>query len=143
MMSLVLWYSVVPLKCLNVCNVILFILGLFSLVAVLFLSSSYDVLSECFFIVHSFSVFRFSVLSIPLSFSLIGRILGLLPFDGVIDMVLRSVSMSIHLSFINSSVLIPVSFSICRYVAYRLFADDISWSISCSVGMNGNRASRL
>lgn len=34
MMSFVLWYSIVPLKCLNVCSVILCILGLFSFLAV-------------------------------------------------------------------------------------------------------------
>ena len=52
-----------------------------------------------------------------MSFTLIGSILGLLPFEGLMFMVLRSASMSENNVFISSSVLIPVSLRICKYVA--------------------------
>jgi hypothetical protein len=68
---------------------------------------------------------------------LIGRILGLLPFSGVMFIVLFSKFMSIHFSLCASPILIPVSLSICSIVLSFLPHDAVSWSISVSVGMKG------
>ena len=75
---------------------------------------------------------------IPISLSDIGRILGLLPFSGVIFIVLRCTSRSSAVSCVNSPILIPVSLSVCRIVAVSFPHDAIRMSISCSVGMNGS-----
>ena len=66
-----------------------------------------------------------------------GRILGLLPLEGVMLSVLCSVDRSIHLSFIASEIRIPVSLSVCSRVAVLFPHDAISWSSSVSVGMKG------
>lgn len=79
-----------------------------------------------------------SVVIIPISLSLIGRILGLLPFSGVIDIVLRWMSISSGLSCVSSPIRIPVSFSVCSTVAVSFPHEAINWSISSSVGMNGS-----
>ena len=74
-------------------------------------------LSECLSIVNIFGCLCGSLFRSAISLLLIGSILGLLLFDGVMVMVLRCVSMSVHWSFISSSVLMPVSFRVCRIVA--------------------------
>ena len=112
--------------------------------AVLFLSAVNTVLIVCFCIVHIFVVVFGSWFIIPISLLLIGRMRGLLPFDGVTVIVFCSLFMSVHLSFVSSSVLMPVSFRICMLTACLwVCADAMSWSISCSVGMNGNLCSVL
>ena len=75
--------------------------------------------------------------------SLIGSILGLLPFSGVTFTVFCSVFMSIHFSDCASPILMPVSFSICSSVDSFLPHEAMSWSISVSVGMNGIFSSAL
>lgn len=84
------------------------------------------------------SGFRF--LSMAMSLSLIGSILGLLPFSGVIDRVLRSVSRSVGISLVSSPIRIPVSFSVWSMMASFGLECAIKRSISCSVGMNGSFA---
>jgi len=67
------------------------------------------------------------------------RIRGLLPFSGVTLTVAFSKSISVHLSLLASPLLIPVSFSNCRYVA-NLFVFEhpaMKSSISLSVDMKG------
>lgn len=82
-MSLVLWYSIVPLKCLNVWKWMFFSLGLFSLVAVLFRSDSNVVLSACLFVWKILSLVLGKLFSMAMSLSLAGNILLLLPFSAV------------------------------------------------------------
>ena len=83
-MSFVLWYSIVPLKCLNVWKCMFFILGLFSLTAVLFRSDSNVVLNACLSVWKILSFGFGSWLSMAISLSVIGSILLLLPFSAVI-----------------------------------------------------------
>ena len=78
-----------------------------------------------------------------ISLSDIGRILGLLPFSGVIFTVFCSVFMSIHFRVWASPILMPVSLSICNSVDSFFPDEAISWSISVSVGMNGSFSSAL
>jgi hypothetical protein len=82
-----------------------------------------------FLLVNLFSMF--------MSLSFIGRILGLLPFSGVMFMVFCCVLMSFHFILVASPILAPVSFRVSSSVAVRVPHDAISWSISVSVGMNG------
>ena len=142
-MSLVLWYSIVPFQCLNVWNVIFVSRGLLIFSAVLARIFSKVIRSPCFDVVKTLSFSLVSLPSMAFSFSVIGRIRGLLCFSGVMLMVLRSRSMSIHFSIVASPIRAPVSFSSCRSAA--LFVPDavISWSISCSVGMKGILSSGL
>ena len=55
-MSLVLWYSIVPFQCLNVCSVIFLSLGLLSFLIVLFRSASKVLLSPCLFVWNTLSL---------------------------------------------------------------------------------------
>jgi len=144
-MSLVLWYSIVAFQCLNVWKDICLILGLFSLFAVRIFSLSILVLTLLVLHGNTKSVVFVNWFSIPISFVLIGSILGLLPFSGLLMCtVFLSVSMSIHCVFNASPILAPVSLRNCSKVAVLSFgADAINWSISCSVGMNGRRSSAL
>ena len=71
------------------------------------------------------------------SLLLILNIRGLLCFSGVILTVEFTKSMSLHLSFQASPARIAVSFSIWGSAAVFSPHPAISWSISCSVGMNG------
>jgi hypothetical protein len=137
MMSFVLWYSIVAFQCLKVWSVIFIKFGLDSFIAIRFLVLRYISLSVCLVIVNIFCWFLGDLFRSAISLSLIGSILGLLRFDGVMVRVLRSVLKSVHWSFISSSVLIPVSFRVKRAVAYFGLDDAIIWSISCSVGMYG------
>jgi len=75
-----------------------------------------------------------------ISLSLIGSILGLLPFSGVMFTLFRSWSMSMGFSCVSSPILMAVSLIVCRTVAIVLLAPAMSWSISSSVGMNGSRS---
>jgi len=77
---------------------------------------------------------------IPSSLSERGNILGLLPFSGVMLIVLRWVSRSRGVSIISSPILMPVSFSIWSTADSFGPEPDISKSISSSVGMNGSFA---
>jgi len=81
--------------------------------------------------------FRGSAFSIAISVMLILNCLGLLPFSGVIVMILFLKSMSVHCSCHASPHLAPVSFSIWRNVAVLCPLPAMSWSSSVSVGMNG------
>ena len=82
-MSLVLWYSIVPLKCRNVWKCMFLSLGLFSLIAVLLRSDSNVVLSPCLLVWNILSLIFVKLFSIADSFVLIGSILLLLPFSAV------------------------------------------------------------
>jgi hypothetical protein len=73
-----------------------------------------------------------------MSLSDIGRILGLLPFSGVMFTVFCCRFVSVHFSVFASPILMPVSFSVWSSVEVVFPVDAISWSISCSVGMNGS-----
>lgn len=141
--SLSLWYSIVPFQCLRVCSVICFSLGLFSLFACRVLSLAKVFLADFFVVGNMYFDVWFSFDSIAKSLLLIGSILPLLFFDGVMLIVLFGF-MSVHCSFLLSSVLIPVSLSICRSATKSFFvADAIKMSNSCSVGMNGSLSSFL
>ena len=89
------------------------------------------------------SLFWLRLLSIPINLSVIGSILGLLPFDGVMLSSFLCLLTSIHFSLSASLILMPVSFSVCSKVAMRVLHDAISWSNSASVGMNGILSSSL
>lgn len=78
--------------------------------------------------------------SMSRSLLLIFSILGLLPFAGVMLSVLCSVFRSVHCSIVASEIRIAVSFSVCSSVAMCFPHDDMSMSISISVGMNGMRS---
>jgi len=134
-MSLVLWYSIVPFQCRNVCRWICLSLGFPSLLAVLLLRASKFVLRLCAFPLNILSVFLDSLFSMSMSLVLRGSVLLLLPFSAVMLMVLRSESMCIHFNFSISPILAPVSLSSCSNVAILRLEADISASISCSVGM--------
>jgi len=82
-MSLVLWYSVVPFQCRNVWKDILFSLGLLSFLIVLLRSASKVLLSPCFLVWKTFSLVFVRFFSIAISFVLIGSIRLLLPFSAV------------------------------------------------------------
>jgi len=142
-MSLVLWYSIVPLKCLNVWNDICFSLGLLSFVDVSVLCFPNVVLRLSMSWLNMCSVFLLNLFSMSISLLLIGRILGLLPFSGVMFKVFCCVLRSIHFSIVASPMRIPVSFSVWSSVAVRSPHDAISWSISVSIGMNGSLSSGL
>lgn len=75
-----------------------------------------------------------------MSLGLIGRILGLLPFSGVMLIVLLCVSMSVHLTRSISPILAPVSLSDCRRHAVFGLPALIRVSSSSSVGINGGGA---
>jgi len=82
-MSLVLWYSIVPLKCLNVCMCMAFSRGLLSFLAVLFRRASNVIRIACLLVWNTFSVSCGIWFSMATSFSLIGSIRLLLPFSAV------------------------------------------------------------
>lgn len=86
---------------------------------------------------------RFRFRHIPISFGVIAKILGLLPFSGVMFIVLRCSSKSLHSRLNASPILIPVSFSICKSALSRAGDALIKASISCSVGINGSRSSTV
>jgi len=136
MMSLVLWYSIVPFQCRKVCRWIAFRRGLLSLVAVRSRSFSNVTRRLCLRVMKTLSFFFGSWLSIPIKRLLIGNILSLLPFSAVMWMVLRCSSMSIHLSCMASPMRAPVSLSSWRKADVLVLPADMSESISCSVGMN-------
>ena len=75
------------------------------------------VLIPCFRRGNMYSLGWLHFSNIVMSFVDIGRILGLLPFEGVMFKVSLVVSRSIHFSFRTSDILIPVSFSVCKSVA--------------------------
>lgn len=139
MMSLVLWYSVVAFQCLNVWNVMCISLGLLSFSAIHFLWLSklsrnpflcgVNMLLPCIF---------GSMLSMPISLSLICSIRGLLPFSGVMLSILCGVSRSFHVRRHSSPIRMAVSLSVCSVVLMVLPLALISASISSSVGMNGS-----
>ena len=112
MMSLVLWYSTVPLKCLNVWKDICFSLSLLSFFAVSFLWFVNVVLRLSMSWLNMCSVLRVSLFSISINLLLIGRILGLLPFSGVTFNVFCCVFRFIHFSIVASPIRIPVSLSV-------------------------------
>ena len=87
------------------------------------------------------SLFRGIWFIMSMSLLLIGSIRGLLPLVGVMLSVFCSVDRSDHLSFTSSEMRMPVSLSVCNSVAVCFWHDAISWSISDSVGMNGNLVS--
>ena len=138
-MSFVLWYSVVAFQCLKVWNVILVSLSLHNFIDAFFLAWQYSVLrlsvSGVNIVPCGFLGIWFIMLT---SLSLIFIILGLLPLAGVMFIVLWLVSRSCHFSIVASLILMPVSFSVCRSVAVFFPHAPISWSISCSVGINGS-----
>lgn len=118
-------------------NVIFVSLWLPSLCAVRFLIAR-NVVSRVFLFDLNILLFMCGIwFSIPISLLLIGWVLGLLPFSGVMLRVLRSVSMSFHVNFVASPSRAPVSFSICRSAFKGGLLAAISVSASCSVGMNG------
>jgi len=82
-MSLVLWYSIVPFQCLNVWKCIPFSLGLFSLVAVLLRSASNVILSPCLSVWNIWLFILGRLFSMAMSLLLIGSIRLLLPFSAV------------------------------------------------------------
>jgi len=90
--SLVLWYSIVPFQCLNVWKLIFCILGLHSFCDAFFRWYWYIFLRLSLFVVNMYSVVFGSLLSISFSLLVIGSILGLLFFSGVMFMVIRSMS---------------------------------------------------
>jgi len=141
MMSLVLWYSIVAFQCLNVWKVILCILGFCSFWAAVFRCVSYAVLSPFVACANKFCLVRGSLFIMLMSLSDMRSSRGLLFFDGVMFSVFCSVDRSIHLSFLISDILAPVSLSVCSSVAMRFPHDAINRSISVSVGMNGILAS--
>ena len=142
-MSLVMWYSIVPLKCLSVWNPIFNSLGFFSLLAVLCLWLSNTLLIWFCLFGNMCSLVCGYSFSIAVSLSVSGRILGLLPFSGVMFTVLFCRFMSVHFSSCASPILIPVSLSSCRSVASLCLHDAIKMSISDSVGINGSVSSAL
>jgi len=71
------------------------------------------------------------------------KILGLLPFSGVILTVLCTMSMSFQVTSNASPRRAPVSFRTCRKVANGLLKPAMSSSISFSVGMNGSLCSGM
>jgi len=77
---------------------------------------------------------------IPISLSLMGSILGLLPFSGVMLRVFLSVSRSLSVNCVSSPMRIPVSLRHWSTADRTLPEPDMSRSISCSVGMNGSFA---
>ena len=83
MMSLVLWYSIVALKCRNVCRWIALSLGLLSFTAVLLRRASKVVRSPCLSVWNILVFVLGRRLSISISLLLIGRIRLLLPFSAV------------------------------------------------------------
>ena len=88
-------------------------------------------------------LFRGNAFSIAISVILILNCLGLLPFSGVIVMILFWKSMSVQFSCHASPHLAPVSFSIWRNVAVFCPHPAMIWSISVSVGMKGSLCMRL
>jgi len=82
-MSLVLWYSVVPFQCLNVWKWMFFSLGLSSLIAVLLRSDSKVVLSPCLLVWNILSLVFGRLFSIAISLVVMGMFLLLLPFSAV------------------------------------------------------------
>jgi hypothetical protein len=80
MMSLVLWYSIVPFQCRNVWKCIWRILGFCCVSATRFLRFRYLVSMLLRLLANKSSLLRGSLLSMFRSLSLIGRVLGLLPF---------------------------------------------------------------
>ena len=76
--------------------------------------------------------------SIVANFSEIRKILGSLPFSGVIRIVRFTRSISLHLRLKASPHLAPVSLRSCRNVAICLLHPVMRSSISLSVGMKGS-----
>jgi len=126
MMSLVLWYSIVPFQCRNVWNDILWIRGFWSFWAVAFRCASNEVLNPPMFFANIPCLVCGSWFSMFRSLSDTGSILGLLFFDGVMLRVFCSVDRSIHWSFTASDILMPVSFSVWSSGAVRFPHDAIS-----------------
>jgi hypothetical protein len=143
MMSLVLWYSIVPFQCLNVWNDIFSILGLWSFWLACLRCVSYDVRSPFMACAKMCSLVWGSRFIMFSSLSDIGKSRGLLFFDGVMFSVFCSVDRSIHFSFTASDMRMPVSLSVCSSVAMRLPHEAINRSSSVSVGMNGILASTV
>lgn len=83
-MSLVLWYSVVPFQCLKVCGCICRSLGLLSFLDALRFSLSIVTCSPCVLVGNTLWLSCGIWFSIPISFVDIGKILLLLPFSAVI-----------------------------------------------------------
>ena len=132
-----------PFQCRNVCKVILFSLGWFSFLVCRLLSLAKVFLADFLDVGNMYFDVWFSFDSMAKSLLLIGSILPLLFLDGAMFIVLFGF-MSVHCSFLLSSVLIPVSLSICRSATKSFFvADAIKMSNSCSVGMNGSLSSFL
>ena len=75
---------------------------------------------------------------IPISLLLIGRILGVLFFSGVMVRVFLSVPRFVHVRSTSSPIRIPVSLRVWSTVDVTFPHPEISMSISCSVGMNGS-----
>ena len=143
MMSLVLWYSVVPFQCLKVWNDI-FLSSWFPVNSTMrFLWIVNWVLIPSLSLLKMFSLVLLNVFSIAISLSDIGTIRGLLPFSGVILIVFLSKFRSFHLRSVSSPILIPVSFRHCKAVAVFLPLLFISSSILFSVGIYGVRSSFL
>ena len=140
-MSLVLWYSIVPFQCRKVWKDIFCILGFCSFWAVALRCVSYDVLSPLMVCANMVCLLCGSWFIMLSSLSDMRSSRGLLFFDGVMFSVFCSVDRSIHFSFVASDILAPVSLSVCSSVAMRFPHDAMSRSISCSVGMNGILAS--
>ena len=138
MMSLVLWYSVVPFQCLKVWKVIFCSRGLTNFIAVWFRMCSKTFLRLSFCSLKTFLFGRGSCPSMVLSFSEIGHSLALLPFSGLfIATIFRLRSTSIHLISEASPILAPDSFKNCSSGACSRLDADISMSNSSSVGMKG------
>ena len=133
-MSRVLWYSVVAFQWRNVWKVICLIRTFFSLAAILFRCLLKFLLIKSEFLPNNVSVSLGMSASILASLIDIGRILGLLPFSGVILIVRCCKSISVHFSSPHASPLrAPVSFNSCRKVATFLLQAAMSWSNSHSV----------
>jgi len=141
MMSLVSWYSIVAFQCLNVWKDMLCILGFCSFWAVAFRWWSNEVLSPFICCANMVSLLCGSSFIMLSSLSDMCRSRGLLFLDGVMLSVLCSGDRSIHLSFTASDIRMAVSLSVWSSVANRFPHEAISWSISFSVGMNGNLVS--
>jgi hypothetical protein len=138
-MSLVLAYSIVAFQCRNVWKVIVFSRGLPSFWAMRFLC----VRKFCPTLywrrfLKMYSPVFVSWFSFVISAAVTLKILGSLPFSGWFNIItLHSKSISVHFKLNASPTLNAVSFSSWRSAERFLPAHAISWSSSCSVGMNG------
>ena len=144
MMSLVLWYSVVPFQCLKVWKVILSNRGLPSFLAVRFRMASKIFLRLSFLSLKTRLFGRSSCPNMVRSFSEIGHSLALLPFSGLlIATIFRSRSTSSHSTCEASPILAPDSLRNWSSGACSRLDADISVSSSSSVGMKGIRSCGL